>query len=47
MSASKCKRSAIVGAGIVGTNVADELIAHGWNAESITIVEKGLDVDLL
>lgn len=29
----------IIGAGIVGTNVADELVSRGWS--DITIVEQG------
>lgn len=32
-------RVVIIGAGIVGTNLADELIARGWN--DITVVEQG------
>lgn len=33
------QRVVIIGAGIVGTNVADELISRGWN--DITVVEQG------
>ena len=32
-------RVVIIGAGIVGTNLADELVARGWN--NITVVEQG------
>ncbi|KAG9619344.1 hypothetical protein KCU64_g22268, partial [Aureobasidium melanogenum] len=32
-------RVVIIGAGIVGTNVADELVARGWN--NITVVDQG------
>jgi dimethylglycine oxidase len=32
-------RVVIIGAGIVGTNVADELTTRGWN--NITVVEQG------
>jgi dimethylglycine oxidase len=32
-------RVVIIGAGIVGTNLADELVARGWN--DITVVEQG------
>jgi glycine cleavage system aminomethyltransferase T/glycine/D-amino acid oxidase-like deaminating enzyme len=32
-------RVVIIGAGIVGTNLADELVARGWN--EITVVEQG------
>jgi glycine cleavage system aminomethyltransferase T/glycine/D-amino acid oxidase-like deaminating enzyme len=32
-------RVVIIGAGIVGTNIADELLAQGWN--NITVVEQG------
>ena len=37
MSASP--RVVIIGAGIVGTNLADELASRGWN--NITVVEQG------
>ena len=37
MSASP--RVVIIGAGIVGTNLADELVTRGWN--NITVVEQG------
>ena len=33
------QRVVIIGAGIVGTNLADELVARGWN--NITVVEQG------
>ena len=33
------QRVVIIGAGIVGTNLADELVARGWN--DITVVEQG------
>ncbi|KAF2031169.1 Aminomethyltransferase folate-binding domain-containing protein [Setomelanomma holmii] len=33
------KRVVIIGAGIVGTNLADELVSRGW--ENITVVEQG------
>lgn len=33
------KRVVIIGAGIVGTNVADELVQRGWN--NITVIEQG------
>lgn len=32
-------RIVIIGAGIVGANIADELVARGWN--SVTVVEQG------
>ena len=32
-------RVVIIGAGIVGTNLADELVTRGWN--NITVVEQG------
>jgi glycine/D-amino acid oxidase-like deaminating enzyme len=32
-------RVVIIGAGIVGTNVADELVARGWT--DITVIEQG------
>ena len=32
-------RVVIIGAGIVGTNLADELVARGWT--DITVVEQG------
>ncbi|BAS12456.1 sarcosine dehydrogenase, mitochondrial [Arthrobacter sp. Hiyo8] len=32
-------RIVIIGAGIVGTNLADELVARGWN--SITVLDQG------
>ena len=37
MSASP--RVVIIGAGIVGTNLADELVTRGWT--NITVVEQG------
>ncbi|KAJ5305003.1 uncharacterized protein N7443_004663 [Penicillium atrosanguineum] len=33
------QRVVIIGAGIVGTNIADELVSRGWN--DITVVEQG------
>ncbi|KAG0161580.1 hypothetical protein PDIDSM_9114 [Penicillium digitatum] len=36
---SLAKRVVIIGAGIVGTNLADELVSRGWN--DITVVEQG------
>jgi glycine/D-amino acid oxidase-like deaminating enzyme len=33
------QRVVIIGAGIVGTNLADELVSRGWN--NITVVEQG------
>lgn len=33
------KRVVIIGAGIVGTNIADELVSRGWS--NITVVEQG------
>ncbi|KAH7120746.1 dimethylglycine dehydrogenase precursor [Dendryphion nanum] len=38
---SSSQRIVIIGAGIVGTNLADELVAHGWEATAITVVEQG------
>lgn len=35
----QAQRVVIIGAGIVGTNVADELVSAGWN--DITVVEQG------
>ncbi|BAS06787.1 hypothetical protein AHiyo4_02090 [Arthrobacter sp. Hiyo4] len=32
-------RIVIIGAGIVGTNLADELVARGWN--NITVLDQG------
>ena len=32
-------RIVIIGAGIVGTNLADELVARGWN--NITVLDRG------
>ena len=32
-------RVVIIGAGIVGTNLADELVSRGWT--NITVVEQG------
>ncbi len=31
----------IIGAGIVGTNIADELLSQGWNPQNITVIEQG------
>ncbi|RDW72672.1 GcvT family protein [Aspergillus mulundensis] len=31
----------IIGAGIVGANLADELLSHGWNPSNITVIEQG------
>nr|BBI47414.1 oxidoreductase [Aspergillus stellatus] len=31
----------IIGAGIVGTNLADELLSSGWPASAITVIEQG------
>ncbi|KEF54687.1 uncharacterized protein A1O9_09129 [Exophiala aquamarina CBS 119918] len=36
---AKVQRVVIIGAGIVGTNVADELVSRGWT--DITVVEQG------
>src|SRR5690242_1766229 len=36
---SNSQRVVIIGAGIVGTNLADELVLRGWN--NITVVEQG------
>jgi glycine cleavage system aminomethyltransferase T/glycine/D-amino acid oxidase-like deaminating enzyme len=36
---SLSQRVVIIGAGIVGTNLADELVSRGWN--NITVVEQG------
>ena len=36
---AKVQRVVIIGAGIVGTNLADELVARGWS--DITVVEQG------
>jgi glycine cleavage system aminomethyltransferase T/glycine/D-amino acid oxidase-like deaminating enzyme len=41
MASPKSQSIVIVGAGIVGTNVADELITHGWDPRTITVVEQG------
>ncbi|KAF2648912.1 Aminomethyltransferase folate-binding domain-containing protein [Lophiostoma macrostomum CBS 122681] len=41
MASSRSERIVIIGAGIVGVNVADELISHGWNPNSITVIEQG------
>ena len=39
LSPTVSTRVVIIGAGIVGTNLADELVARGWN--DITVVEQG------
>jgi glycine cleavage system aminomethyltransferase T/glycine/D-amino acid oxidase-like deaminating enzyme len=39
MSDSTSQRVVIIGAGIVGTNLADELVSRGWS--DITVVEQG------
>ena len=36
---SRSPRIVIIGAGIVGTNLADELVARGWN--NITVLDQG------
>ena len=33
------KRVVIIGAGVVGANLADELVARGWN--DITVIDQG------
>ena len=33
------QRVVIIGAGVVGTNLADELVSRGWN--NITVIEQG------
>ncbi|KAL4997091.1 hypothetical protein BDV10DRAFT_201998 [Aspergillus recurvatus] len=38
---SNQQRIIIIGAGIVGANLADELLAQGWPAANITVVEQG------
>jgi glycine cleavage system aminomethyltransferase T/glycine/D-amino acid oxidase-like deaminating enzyme len=38
-SMTTSQRVVIIGAGIVGTNLADELVSRGWN--NITVVEQG------
>jgi glycine cleavage system aminomethyltransferase T/glycine/D-amino acid oxidase-like deaminating enzyme len=38
---SHSKRVVIIGAGIVGANTADELVRHGWDPKSITVIEQG------
>lgn len=39
MTSSSSQRVVIIGAGIVGTNLADELVSRGWT--NITVVEQG------
>jgi len=39
MNVSTQRRVVIIGAGIVGTNLADELVSRGWN--NITVVDQG------
>ncbi|KAL4973307.1 hypothetical protein BDW66DRAFT_168726 [Aspergillus desertorum] len=39
--ASINQRIIIIGAGVVGANLADELLAQGWPATSITVIEQG------
>ncbi|KAM0425420.1 hypothetical protein ACHAPT_009477 [Fusarium lateritium] len=34
-------RIVIIGAGIVGTNLADELVSHGWPGSDITVIDQG------
>ncbi|KAL4900070.1 hypothetical protein BDW74DRAFT_183024 [Aspergillus multicolor] len=42
MSPSNPNKSIIIiGAGIVGANLTDELLSHGWNPASITVIEQG------
>lgn len=40
-SSSSTQRIVIIGAGIVGTNLADELVSHGWEPSAITVIEQG------
>jgi glycine cleavage system aminomethyltransferase T/glycine/D-amino acid oxidase-like deaminating enzyme len=41
MAPSRSESIVIIGAGVVGVNVADELISHGWDPKSITVIEQG------
>ncbi|KAF2151608.1 dimethylglycine dehydrogenase mitochondrial precursor [Myriangium duriaei CBS 260.36] len=38
---STSKTVVIIGAGIVGVNVADELVARGWRGKDVTVIEQG------